>query len=206
MKALGYILLISFLFFSCGSKKILTKYYLLDSFNPAENQSLTDTTGISPIPGSVYIQKIDVVRPYDDNTIALRMASNEIQHYVYHKWAERPADGIRRYIWQECKKNQVFEYCDISMYQIKPDYEVTGLLEILERVGIEDHYGFRVKMYLDLRKTGESQILLAHDFDRFIPLEESAGMNVFAAGVAHILNEELDTFIQKIRNYFKYNQ
>lgn len=200
MKYLAIFILLTILI-SCGSKKILTKYYTLDSCS-----AMADTIQLRqknvPIPNSVYIQKIGVAGPYNDNTIALRTETNELQYYVYHKWAEKPATATRRFIWQTLKSQNIFIACDISLYQLTPDFEITGYISLIERVSVGETYAAHLKMTLELKKSENLKLLLTYSFDRTIPIKESTGMNQFAAGISRILEEELQVFIIQIQNHF----
>lgn len=195
-KLLGFILL-TLTIWSCGSSPVIKRYFILDSANL--NISIADSLKMShPLPYAVKVEPFSISRSYNQDRIALRTRSNELQYYYENNWAEGPATAIRYFTWQQLKNAHLFERCFIQASDRDPDLLVTGAIHRIERMVRNDGHAAHVAMTLELVNLRSGKTLVSHHFDRELPLEDDARMNIFARLVSQILNEESTQFIHKI--------
>jgi len=182
-----------FLLISCGKDAVIKRYFILD-YPP----TLTETTKTDVLPFHVKIEPFQIARSYNQDRIALRTRSNELQYYYHNNWAESPASAVRYFIWQKLKQCGFFQSCEMSIGEISPDYFVTGTISRIERLVREDDHAAHLKMILELKEINTGKTALVFSFDRSEPIEDDAKMNEFAQMISKILNEQSIIFIEQL--------
>lgn len=185
---------------SCTQKLVVTRYYLLSA-----NQDM-DATGMEadsishPLPYSVEIARFKISKAYDRERIAVRTQSHELYYYFYHSWAVDPQSAIRFFVWDQVYRSNLFRACEMEFFKGTPDYQITGLIDQIERTDMKKQSAAHLKMSLELRRYPSGELILNHHFDRSVPIRESASMNTFAQLVSLILLEECTAFIEQIKS------
>ncbi len=192
------ILLLSLIVYSCATKAIQPKYYILD-YQPV----LRDSTLMvaKPFPYKVQVQTMKIPRTFDRVSIVVRYSAHRLDYYRYNLWAIRPQITISDLIADHISKFGIFKTCQREFLEERPDYEIIGHIEAIEKFDHEQYTAAHLALKLYLRTYDGYENLLNHEFDRVeeMPVFE---MELFAQKLSDILKEEVNHFIRKIIDYF----
>ena len=201
---LGILLAILFLgliIYSCSTKAIQPKYYILD-YQPV----LRDSTLMveKPFPYKVQVQTMKIPRTFDRVSIVVRYSAHRLDYYRYNLWAIRPQITISDLIADHIAKFGIFKKCQREFLEERPDYEIIGNIEAIEKFDHEQYTAAHLALKLYLRTYDGYENLLSHEFDRVeeMPVFQ---MELFAQKLSDILEEEVSHFIQKMIDYFNQN-
>lgn len=190
---------------SCGSDPVIRRYFILDDYQP--ETVITDTVfTVYPLPFNVKIEPFAISRSYNQDRIALRTRSNEIQFYYNNNWAESPASAVRYFMWQKLKQQDVFQSCEINLTETTPTHLIKASINHIERQVRKNDHAAHLEMVLELKKMNNDNPDVIYSFDRFEPIEEDARMNIFAQAISKILVEETTVFIEKIHEKYPVNR
>jgi ABC-type uncharacterized transport system auxiliary subunit len=189
----------------CSSEQRVIKFYTLETydlnFTPVEPESTID-----PIPSNAEVARFSVAGAYNQNRIALRTGSHELQFYYYHHWADLPGQAVTYFVWQHLKNARIFAHCEMQYFESVPDFEIIGTIHRIERIDMDGVSGAHLSMSLELIRVDDRHIEINHSFERTEQFEHRASMNVFAAAMSKILSEEMDLFIQSVRNILQISE
>jgi len=196
IKKLLFILVVVLLFESCGTRVITRKYYILDF--PADS----DTVSVEQPITSAVCEIISVTMPpaYGQNRIAVRRRSHEISYYQYHHWAMDPGEILTNLIEKKVQNAALFSQTSRFVWKVIPEYQIMSAVHHLEAVDKDGFYA-HLKMRLELYEREEKRVIVAHEFDRSEILSER-DINLFAASISEILQQELTLFVGKMRDHF----
>jgi ABC-type uncharacterized transport system auxiliary subunit len=201
-KLLSEILLLilpfSFIIDSCSTKAIQPKYYILD-YQPV----LRDSTLMvaKPFPYKVQVQTMKIPRTFDRVSIVVRYSAHRLDYYRYNLWAIRPQITISDLIADHISRFGIFKECQREFLEERPDYEIIGNIEAIEKFDHEQYTAAHLALKLYLRTYDGYENLLSHEFDRVeeMPVFQ---MELFAQKLSDILEEEINIFIRKMIVYF----
>ncbi len=185
--------------FSCTTKSIQRKYYILDYRPVIQDSSLTVE---EPFPYKVQVQTMNIPRTFDRVGIVVRYSSHQLNYYHYNLWAIRPQIIVSDLIARHISNYGIFQKCQREFLEQRPDFEIHGEIVAVEKFENEAYTAAHLAMKLHLRSYDGYDNLLNHEFDR----EEEMPvfrMELFAKKLSDILREETDIFIGKIIDYFE---
>jgi len=192
------ILLLVFIICSCATKSIQPKYYILD-YQPV----LRDSTLMveKPFPYKVQVQTMKIPRTFDRVSIVVRYSAHRLDYYRYNLWAIRPQIIISDLIADHISRFGIFKKCQREFLEERPDYEIIGNIEAIEKFDHEQYTAAHLALKLYLRTYDGYENLLIHEFDRIeeMPVFQ---MELFAQKLSDILEEEVNQFIRKMIVYF----
>ena len=195
------ILLSNLIIYSCATKSIQPKYYILD-YQPV----LRDSTLMAskPFPYKVQVQTMKIPRTFDRISIVVRYSAHRLDYYRYNLWAIRPQITISDLIADHISRFALFKNCQREFLEERPDYEIIGHIEAVEKFDHEQYIAAHLALKLYLRTYDGYENLLSHEFDRVeeMPVFE---MELFAQKLSDILEEEVNQFIRKMIDYFNQN-
>lgn len=201
IKAMSIILLAIFLAYSCATKAVEPKYFILD-YTPVLRDSTLSVA--SPFPYKVQVQTMKIPRTFDRVSIVVRYSAHRLDYYRYNLWAIRPQITISDLIADHLTRFGIFKKCQREFLEERPDYEIIGTIEAIEKFDHEAFIAAHLAMKLYLRTYDGYENLLSHEFDRTEELPVFR-MELFAQKLSDILEEEVNRFIQKIIIYFDQN-
>ena len=192
------ILSLSFIINSCSTTAIQPKYYILD-YQPV----LRDSTLMvaKPFPYKVQVQTMKIPRTFDRVSIVVRYSAHRLDYYRYNLWAIRPQITISDLIADHISRFGIFKECQREFLEERPDYEIIGNIEAIEKFDHEQYTAAHLALKLYLRTYDGYENLLSHEFDRVeeMPVFQ---MELFAQKLSDILEEEINIFIRKMIVYF----
>lgn len=190
--------LFALVLFSCATKRIQPKYYILD-YRPVLRDSTM--TVPRPFPYKVQVQTMKIPRTFDRVNIVVRYSAHRLDYYRYNLWAIRPQITISDLIAEHISRYGIFKQCQREFLDERPDYEIIGTIEAIEKFDNEAYTAAHFAMKLYLRTFDGYENILTHEFDREeeMPVFQ---MELFAKKLSDILQEEIDKFIKKIIDYF----
>jgi len=191
-------LMFSLIVISCSTKSIQPKYYILDYRPVLRDSTLTIK---KPFPYKVQVQTMKIPRTFDRVSIVVRYSAHRLDYYRYNLWAIRPQITISDLIADHIARYGIFKQCQREFLDERPDYEIIGYIEAIEKFDNEAYTAAHLAMKLYLRTFDGYENLLTHEFDR----EEQMAvfrMELFAKKLSDILEEEISNFIRKTIVYF----
>lgn len=197
------LLISNLMLFGCGKELIITKYYVLSQELQSPDKTKDSLLSIKTLPFSAEVTDFEISKAYSQNRIVVRTQSNEIYYYFYHSWAENPESAVRYFIWDQARRANLFQQCEMEYLDTRPQYQINGIIDQIERTDMKKNYSAHLKMTLLLEDMDSGLVVVKHDIDRSIPLRQSSNMNTFAQKISQILLEECDNFIIKVYNTLK---
>lgn len=192
------ILSLSLIIYTCSTKAIQPKYYILD-YQPV----LRDSTLMvaKPFPYKIQVQTMKIPRTFDRVSIVVRYSAHRLDYYRYNLWAIRPQITISDLIADHISRFGIFKECQREFLEERPDYEIIGDIEAIEKFDHEQYIAAHLALKLYLRTYDGYENLLSHEFDRVeeMPVFQ---MELFAQKLSDVLEEEVNQFIQKMIDYF----
>ncbi|MCD4665856.1 MAG: PqiC family protein [Bacteroidales bacterium] len=193
------IFLSGLLFTGCATKSFRPQYFILDYRPVLQDSTLTVDV---PFPHRVQVQTMKIPRTFDRVSIVVRYSTHQLDYYRYKLWAIRPQITISDLIARQISNYNIFHSCQREFLEERPDYEIIGVIEAIEKFDNEAYTAAHLAMRLYLRSYDGYENLLSHEFDR----EEEMPvfrMELFAKKLSDILQEEVDNFIRKMIVYFE---
>ena len=197
LKKYHYLLLVLIFLGACGKKSVLRKYYILDF--PVQPDTVYEKTSLTN-----YVCEISTAKmppAYGQHRIAIRQRSHEISYFQYHQWAMAPSEILTNLIERKIQNSHVFSSASRYIWEVIPNYQISSSVYQIEVVENDDEYYAHLSMRLNLNDPAEKTIPVTYSFDRMEPLEER-DLNLFATKLSSILQEELNTFVDKLKMYF----
>ncbi len=197
--AIILILITGSLLSGCMTKSIQRQYFILD-YNPVLRDS--SLTLEKPLPYRVQVQTMKIPRTFDRVNIVVRYSSHRLDYYRYQLWAIRPQIIISDLIARHIQNYHIFESCQREFLDERPDFEIVGSIDAIEKFDNPNYTAAHLAMKLYLRTFDGYEAVLTHEFDR---VEEMPvfSMELFAKKLSDIVQQETDKFIRKMIDYFK---
>lgn len=190
------------LIYSCSTKTIRPNYYILD-YRPVPSDSTV--TVQKPFPYKIQVQTMKIPRTFDRVSIVVRYSAHRLDYYRYNLWAIRPQIIISDLIARQISAYNIFQQCQREFLEERPDYEITGTIEAIEKFDNQAYTAAHLAMKIYLRTFDGYENLLYYEFDREEELPVFR-MELFAKKLSDILQEETDIFIRKVIDYFERNK
>lgn len=192
---LGIVILLS----HCASKAIHPKYYILD-YRPV----LRDSSFVlhKPFPYRIQVQTMKIPRTFDRVSVVVRYSAHRLDYYRYNLWAIRPQITVSDLIANHITAYGIFDECQREFFDVRPDYEIVGNIEAIEKFDNESYIAAHLAVKLYLRSYDGYENLLSHEFDREEEMPEFR-MELFAKKLSDVLKEETDIFVGKLIEYFE---
>lgn len=187
------------LLINCAPKIVQRKYFLLEYPSILKDSSLVLQ---EPFAYKVQIQNMKLPRTYDRTSIVVRYSTHQIDYYRYSLWAIRPQILVSDLVAKHFRAYHLFEMSEREFLDEKPDFEVIGYINAIEKFENDLYKAAHLSMALYLRRSSDFDLIVKHEFDRTEELP-TFDMSLFAKKLSDILREECDIFIGKIINYFE---
>ena len=191
-------LLLTILTAGCTRQMLVTSYYLLE-YQPSQKNELLQLD--SPIPSRIQVMNFKIPRSYDSIRIIARFSSHQINYYRYNLWAVRPQVAVADMLVQHINAYHLFKDCQREYLEERPDYEITGEINQIERFDSEEYSAAHLKMRLDFYEYDSKERVVTHQFDREVPIPTES-MTIFAKAVSDIVEQETENFLVKVVEYF----
>ena len=193
---LFFILLFVIILFwlNCSTKSIYRQYFILD-YRPVLQDSTLKIE--KPLPYKVQVRTMKIPRTFDRVGIVVRYSTHQLDYYRYQLWAIRPQIVVSDLIARHISNYNVFQSCQREFLEERPDFEIIGVIDAIEKFDNEAYTAAHFAMKLYMRTYDGYENILSHEFDR----EEEMPvfkMELFAKKLSDILQEEVDVFIGKI--------
>ena len=187
-------------FQSCGERTIIRHYYIIESpeINNLTEQDTTHGEGICEV------LRVRIPPAYDQQRIAVRQRSNEINYYQHNYWAMNPSENLTSLLEQQVKISRLFAFLSSEYLKGIPDYQIASDVYRIEVLDKDDVYSIQLEMRLELIDYRSEKVVVIHNFNRTKALE-SRDLNLFASGLGIIFQEEMAKFITKMKSYLEIN-
>ena len=192
------IFLCSLFLIGCATKSVQRQYFILD-YRPVLQDSTLKIE--KPLPYKVQVRTMKIPRTFDRVGIVVRYSTHQLDYYRYQLWAIRPQIIVSDLIARHISNYKVFQSCQREFLEERPDFEIIGEIDAIEKFDNEAYTAAHLAMKLYLRTYDGYENILSHEFDR----EEEMPvfrMELFAKKLSDILREEVDVFIGEIIDSF----
>lgn len=184
---------------SCVRDVPYTKYFILE-YNPIiKDQTLKID---NPFPCSIKVSDMEIPRSYDSVRIVARYSSHQVNYYRYNLWAVRPHIVIADLMAKHFNSYELFERCQREFLDERPDYEVVGYINKIEKYDSVGYKAAHLNMTLYLYDYETNEAVRKYEFDREVELTTEE-FNFFAKKISDIVREETDNFIRILIGYFR---
>jgi len=187
-----------FLLAGCAQETVQRKFFLIEYPLVLKDSTLYVQ---QPFPYKVLIRSLKLSRTYDKTSIVVRYSSHQINYYRYSLWAIRPQIMVSDLIARHFQEYRLFLKSEREFLDEKPDYEVVGQINAIEKFDNKLYTAAHLSIVLYLRRSSDFVPVVKHEFDRTEELS-TFDMSIFAKRLSDILREENDKFIGKIIHYF----
>ncbi len=185
--------------YNCSSNSVYRQYFILDYKPVLQDSSLKLT---KPLPFKVQVQTMKISQTFDRVGIVVRYSTHQLDYYRYQLWAIRPQIVVSDLIARHISNYNTFQSCQREFLDERPDLEIIGTIDAIEKFDNEAYTAAHFAMHLYLRNYNSYENILVHEFDREEEMP-SFRMELFAKKVSDILREEVDVFIGKIIRHYQ---
>ena len=177
---------------------MIRKYYVLETTSSKDRRI---PHFVRTLPFRVEVRDFRVDRAFDQNRIAVRSASHELDYYFYHYWAVRPPVAVADLVYLVLDRTQLFQRLT-RVYSITSDYILSGQILNIERVDEENQTSAHVAGTFELIDAKSDITVLRYEFDQSMPMTKDRSMNRFAALISELIYQESEAFSRKLADYF----
>lgn len=193
--------LLMVLLLGCGSRTTLVrKNYLIESDARVDVKLLAVP---EPFLVTAYISPVQIAEPYKEQRIAIRRESHELIYYLYHFWADKPAEMATALIADVVEQAQLFRSITRSS-SVPSDVMVSTRLTVLERVKDSQGEAVHVAGIFELNYLPSRTPLISYPFERQVRLRKDKTMNGFARLLSKALFDEAEEFVFRMADYYQY--
>lgn len=181
----------------CSSQKTaIKKYYLIEQPGIKMEKSIDASTSVN---AWCEVENVEVYPAFATRQIVFRDDSHQIRYFGDHEWAVRPSEVLTPVIIDYLSAQKVFTRVADRFWKHNPAYKISTTIMNLE-VGETNKKDFETHLQLrfELIDARADTIAISHMADRKSVLEEKK-LNLFAASISKIFNEELEKFSNQIR-------
>ena len=155
-----------------------------------------------PLPFKVQVHTMKISQTFDRVGIVVRYSTHQLDYYRYQLWAIRPQIVVSDLMAKHMSNYHVFQSCQREFLEERPDFEIIGTIDAIEKFDNQAYTAAHFAMHLYLRHYNSYENILSHEFDREEEMP-SFRMELFAKKLSDILYEEVDIFIKKIIEHFQ---
>jgi ABC-type uncharacterized transport system auxiliary subunit len=145
----------------CGTVPV-KQYYVLN-YVPVQSDSRLHAT---PYPFTLRVKELDIEDAYSRPSIVYRQSPFELRYYFYRLWAVKPSRMITDLIYTHLSSiglvNNIVRRFDEGM---KPDYELSGLIEAIEEYDSDQLWFAHISFRLTLTRVSDATVLYSKLFD-----------------------------------------
>jgi ABC-type uncharacterized transport system auxiliary subunit len=146
---------------ACGTVPI-KQYYVLNYVPP----EFTDRSQKAPYPITLRVKELDIEDAYSRPAIVYRQSPFELRYYFYKLWAVKPSRMITDLIFKHLSSislvGNVVRRFDEG---IKPDYELSGLIEAIEEYDSDQLWFAHIAIRFTLTRVSDASVVYSHLFD-----------------------------------------
>jgi ABC-type uncharacterized transport system auxiliary subunit len=146
---------------ACGTVPI-KQYYVLNYVPP----EFTERSQKTPYPITLRVKELDIEDAYGRPAIVYRQSPFELRYYFYKLWAVKPSRMITDLIFKHLSSislvNNVVRRFDEG---IKPDYELSGLIEAIEEYDSDQLWFAHIAIRFTLTRVSDATVIYSHFYD-----------------------------------------
>jgi ABC-type uncharacterized transport system auxiliary subunit len=119
-----------------------------------------------PYPFVLRLKEFDIEEAYNRPQIVYRQSPFELRYYVYRNWAVKPSRMITDLVYKHLlSANMISSVTRRYDEGVKPDYELSGMIEALEEYDSDDLWFAHIALRINLIHTSEGRIVYNKRFD-----------------------------------------
>lgn len=145
----------------CGTIPI-KQYYVLNYVPMRSTGRLLAT----PYPFTIRLKELDIEDAYNRSQIVYRQSPYELRYYFYKLWAVGPKKMITDLIQKHLESINFVSHI-IRRYDegLKPNYELSGVIEALEEYDSDQLWYAHLALRLSLTRLSDGRVMYSREFD-----------------------------------------
>lgn len=191
-------IMVVLLILGCAKPQLVTRYYLIEYTPKPLNPKLRLA---DPLPYRVQVRNFKIPRAYDSARIIARYSAHQINYHRYSLWAVRPQVAVADLLVSHINTYRLFKDCQREFLGERPHYEITGEIQQIERFESPVYTAAHLRMRFELYDYDTVELKVWHECDREVTVPVS--MEIFAKAISDIVQEEAETFLIKVVNFFQ---
>jgi len=186
---------------SCSTGKYIpVNYYILEYYPHLEKEELKQD---KPFDLSVLVLDTKIPKTYSRNQIVIRHFGPKITYSEKDIWGVKLSNIIPDLISKRLINYNIFQQAQREFLNIRPDYEISTVLNNIELYWYEDVQIARLNMDFYLSKSGEEAYLVHHSVNKEEKLFDD-NVETFVLKINDIILTETDNFISNMVHYLKF--
>jgi ABC-type uncharacterized transport system auxiliary subunit len=146
---------------TCGTVPV-KQYYVLN-YVPVQ---LEGRLHAAPYPFTLRVKQLDIEDAYSRPSLVYRQSPFELRYYFYRLWAVKPSRMITDLIFKHLSTiNLVNSLVRRFDEGVKPDYELSGLIEAIEEYDSDQLWFAHVSIRFNLTKVSDGTVVFSKAFD-----------------------------------------
>ena len=138
------------------------QYYVLN-YVPVQPEGRLRAT---PYPFTVRVKELDIEDAYSRPSIVYRQSPFELRYYFYRLWAVKPSRMVTDLIYKHLSTiNLVSGLVRRFDEGVKPDYELSGLVEAIEEYDSDQLWFAHISVRLALTRVSDGAVVYSKIFD-----------------------------------------
>lgn len=185
----------------CSRKTMVHKYYLLETTDIAAKQAASGTPLVSAV---CEIMPVKIHPAFSGTRIAVRMDSHQLAYYTRHEWAANPDEALLQLAEAGLQSRNLFRHVSGRVAKAIPEFRIQIQVRHLEAIQNQkqETLSAHLEVELTLIEAVTNRTLVSHTADQRTPLEENR-LNLFAAAVSQLFDDELQSFADKMASHFQ---
>jgi ABC-type uncharacterized transport system auxiliary subunit len=151
------------LFAGCIFSSVPIKKYFLLNYIPATSR---ERLSPSPYPCTIRLREFNIEDAYNRPQIVFRQSPFELRYYYYRVWAVKPARMITDLVYKHLlTANLVSAVVRRFDEGVKPDYELSGVIEAIDEYDSEELWFAHIALRLSLTRVSDGIMMYTRRFD-----------------------------------------
>jgi uncharacterized lipoprotein YmbA len=192
------ILVMALVLTGCGTQKtVVTKYYTLEQPDKVNQPFVEDSVLFN---ARCEVEDVNVYPAYSGRRIVFRDDSHQIRYFGEHEWAVQPSVVLTPMIIDFLSARNLFLRVSDRFWEHTPEYRINTTVFEIEVGTAQNKKDFiaHLKLKFELIDTRSGTSILTHISNRESTLEEG-NLNLMVESISNLFYEELENFVQQIR-------
>jgi len=146
---------------ACGTVPV-KQYYVLN-YVPVQP---ANRLRAAPYPFTVRVKELDIEDAYSRPSIVYRQSPFELRYYFYRLWAVKPSRMITDLIYKHLSTISLVSGLVRRFDEgVKPDYELSGLIEAIEEYDSDQLWFAHISFRLTMTRVSDGAVVYSKAFD-----------------------------------------
>ncbi|MBN2496993.1 MAG: membrane integrity-associated transporter subunit PqiC [Deltaproteobacteria bacterium] len=151
-----------------------------------------------PLPVSVRVRELEVTPAYDKERIVYRFSPYEYKYYNYMLWAVKPQRMVTEMMIRHFEDARLFANISREFGDIRPDYELSGVLQAIEEIDSGDEWYAHIEFTLRVSRYSDGAVIWSHRVDAKKKVYNKSPVYVVKA-LSELMEAEMTKIVDELR-------